>query len=442
LAAYIRKAPQDIVLPVKPVIEEGTLRFEHNPEWDQDPVRRALEDPAGEDLLMHAGAAERRWLSQEAQTEARQILRDIADAEQAASEAEHAMRMAVDSVNEAKAKLQAGIADGSIVPAESMRQRLARCPVHVPEVKGLLVASVLASAIVGIIEGIQLGVTFADTMGVDVSALGAQMKRAPFNVVVAFLLGFGAAFAILAAAHIGLAKLHEALYGEIPVRRRVVDALVGTAFLAFVTVVLYYVSTGRHGAAAGASALRAAEGGIKAIGEGLSPMAFFWIAFCLTIGAAMLTHVTALRLRARREAQALRREWLAEVYQEKESRERAEELVNNLERERIDLERKREEARDQLRQLNQKAQTVEKQLREDFDRRARFAKAFANALEGALQRDLHYFNLFSKKDRASQATGRAVPDAQAVRPSRPQPSPWERELPRTLHSTIEEEVRS
>lgn len=444
LASYLKKAPQDMVLPVRPVFTDDGFEFEHNPEWDNDPIRRALEDPAGEDLLMHAGAAERRWLSQEAQTEARQMLRDIADAEQESSEAEHGMRQAAETVNDSKASLVSGIADGSIVPEATLVQRLARCPYQPANITGLIVAAVLVGLIVAIIEGVQLGVTFADGMGVDTSSLWTQFKKAPLNVVIAFLLGFGASFSILAAAHIGLSKAHEALYGEIPVRRRVIDALVGIVFLGFVTIVLYQVSMGRHTISAGADALRAAGTGQATAGGGMGTWAFFWIAFCLTIGAAMVTHIAHLRLRQRKDDEKGRQAWIADKNSEMESRERAEELVANLEAERLKLERRRDEARERLRTLNLKAQEVEARLRKEFERKAKWSRAFAHALEAGLRKDLHYFNLFTKKKGKQDSVGSGDKVPASTVGSNSQPPTWEQtEVPQTFHSTtIKPEVHS
>jgi hypothetical protein len=385
------------------------------------------------------GAAERRWVSQENQAEAHQIHREIADVRQTEEEGEHRMRTSTEALSEAKDDLQQGIADGTILPEETLRKRLAQCPIEVPGILWHILLSCTAVVAVLAVEGSQLAVVCWDSVGVDTSDLMRALANQPVSVIGAGLFGLGAAAALLFAAHLAVAKADSALYGTATVQRRLMDGAVSLVFMALVAVVLFYLSDGRHAAAKGAAAATDAMHGASASAGGLSSMAFFWVSLAFTVGAAFITHITVERIRKRREAMDERRKWFGDAVSENASRERAEELVANLEKERAAHKTLLDQASERLKALNKKAQEVEARLRSDYERRCKYAWAFANALQAALRRDHHYYNLFNRKTHSS---GDSVADVSTGNGKDRTPL-WENPIPpNVFHASRDEEIHS
>jgi hypothetical protein len=390
--AYCRRRPQHLhPLPSTVRIDGDAIAVTPNPDADRHPLRRFLEDPAGERAWMDdPREAQLRWIRAQHVAEAQRVARELDDAEQDAARITAGFLEASDALEQHELAREQEIAEGSAaVPATMARSRRQRGWPALPHT-GLLLACHALTAVCVAVEAYQLTLPYFDPTGIDSANLAAEWRRNPTGVLA------GAGFALMASASIFLLmhwlfETAAALYrGGESAWRTAADAARAAGLGLLLAITASQIGALRHATGDAAGAFIDATNG-RAGGAGAGVGVFVLLTFLVPLGAAFVQHKAARARADRRSAREGRRAWEAQQEGLRQVRERRAELIRQAERQRDRLAKQRDAAHERLRALGERAQAAERELRDGIEAERRYSEAFVNSLVAALEQDRFAF---------------------------------------------------
>ena len=393
LEEYKGRRPQNwYPLPFVVSIENGNVIERPNPDADNHPLRRLLDDPAGEDEGDDRDPREAllRYLRTARGAEGQDIMRDLREAEEEVEAINGDLQMLNARLEEIGEDRRKAVEQGKVA-ASTRPDRRGR-----PEVSSRWKQWVLSAAIGAflVLEAWQLGLPYLNQTGVDIANLAAEWRRNPVSVLAG--AGFAAAVSgsLFLLAH-WVGNLLLSLYAEAdPKRKTLLKVCFALVLAGMVIGATWAIADMRGGLATESgqffSSVSHSETLVSA-SRGASNWAFGFLTLSVVLGVVYLSISIRNASERRKQELRVRQTWQHDEWKLVKARTQREELIRleRLERER--LERRRDRSHRALRRIEDRVQNSERLLRETLEAERRYATAYVNSLVAALALDRYHF---------------------------------------------------
>lgn len=391
LRTYCDRMPQDSHgLPWNVSVERNQIAVSPNPDAGEHPLRHLQHDPAVE-----AGAAEKstdtqvRWLRALCSSEADSLARELTETECEVRLLTSWVRATEDTLRDLEQELRDDVTSGrAVVPVTA--GRTARMRVAATYAAWLPpVCSVVALVLV-LCEAYQFAIPYWNSIGVDTSNILAEWTRNPIGVLAGGGFSVAAAGSIFLLVH-WLFDVVAALYnGNQPWRRALLEGAGAFGLACLLTATAAGIAAQRHGAGEASSGLLASIRG-GAVDAASSEQVFLLLTLLVPLGVAYMHHaVTPIREERRRKVAAMR-DVSAKVEEQRQARERREEVLRLLQAEREQLSASRDDARARMQKMQRRVSDAELEVRRQIECERRRALAYVTSLVVALERDRFAF---------------------------------------------------
>lgn len=392
LRQYLGQLPQNPhPLPVMVSISGAEILVQANPNANDHPLARLLEDPAGVSVDgSDPQEALVRWLRATHEAEAQIVGWELSEAEEEYARLSDAFLEANERLSEMCRAQQEEIADGGSLSGRTMsrsKRDRGRPSLGVPR---MLIGSAAATAVAIACEAYQFALPYYDLMGIDSTNLTAEWQRNASGVLMGAGFAATASGALLVFGHWLFETVLSLYAGGERLFRTAMKGALAAGLATALAASAYYIGDLRHGAGESSSSLLSAMR--DRVAETDSGTAVFVLLTALVpLAVAWMWHKAKEETGRRRQVRAEQRLWDEGENQKLELGERRDELIDRMREEREQLTRLRSSAREKIRELGRRAQAAEQWLREKVETERRFAVAFAGSLIAALERDRFYF---------------------------------------------------